>query len=127
MTIDGLRYIDTCEFWKDQYTKIHLENKALQDKVHMLEQEKQNSVEHLYGKGNHGNEIVSNPPLSEPRELGRADHEASRKRPLPTEEDRAVDKEQDYIDFSSSEDNSLRMSAHGKLEALQKCYAQLTV
>ncbi|RKF83148.1 hypothetical protein GcC1_006001 [Golovinomyces cichoracearum] len=34
-----LRYIDTVEFWKDQYTKIHIQKKELEDKVHSLEQQ----------------------------------------------------------------------------------------
>jgi len=33
------RYVDSTDFWKDQYSKIHLENKALQDKVLRLEEE----------------------------------------------------------------------------------------
>ncbi|TQS38097.1 hypothetical protein Golomagni_01404 [Golovinomyces magnicellulatus] len=35
-----LRYIDTVEFWKDQYTKIHIQKKELEDKVYSLEQQK---------------------------------------------------------------------------------------
>jgi hypothetical protein len=119
MVIDGLRYIDTCEFWKDQYTKIHLENKALQDKVHMLEQGRQKFVEGLYVQDSHEQDIVSSHAIPEPGELGRADHQASRKRPAPIREDCVEVQEQDYIDFPSSEDNFLNMSSYGKPEAWQ--------
>lgn len=32
------RYVDTYEFWKDQYTRIHLEKKALEDRVRQVEE-----------------------------------------------------------------------------------------
>lgn len=32
------RHIDTTEFWKEQYTKIHVEKKALEDKIRCLEE-----------------------------------------------------------------------------------------
>jgi hypothetical protein len=34
---DAHRYVDSCEFWKDQYTKIYEQKKVLEDKVHLLE------------------------------------------------------------------------------------------
>jgi hypothetical protein len=39
-TIQEPRYVDSADFWKEQYSKIHLENKALQDKVLRLEEER---------------------------------------------------------------------------------------
>ncbi|CAG8976210.1 hypothetical protein HYALB_00011141 [Hymenoscyphus albidus] len=33
------RYVDSVEFWKDQYTRVHEEKKDLQDKVHRREEE----------------------------------------------------------------------------------------
>lgn len=34
----SLRYVDGCDFWKELYEKVHQENKALQDKVRLLEE-----------------------------------------------------------------------------------------
>ena len=36
-TTPSNRYVDTSEFWKEQYSKIYQEKKALEDKVHRLE------------------------------------------------------------------------------------------
>ena len=33
----NFRHVDGCEFWKDQYERIHQENKELKDKVRLLE------------------------------------------------------------------------------------------
>ncbi|KAE8444895.1 hypothetical protein EG329_014143 [Mollisiaceae sp. DMI_Dod_QoI] len=38
-----LRYIDTAEFWKDQFTRLHQEKKELEDKVHCLEEAQRQS------------------------------------------------------------------------------------
>ncbi len=35
---DQMRYIDTCEFWKDRYTEMYLEKKNMEDKLHCLEE-----------------------------------------------------------------------------------------
>jgi hypothetical protein len=36
-TTPSNRYVDTSEFWKEQYSKIYQEKRALEDKVHRLE------------------------------------------------------------------------------------------
>ncbi|TVY59651.1 hypothetical protein LSUE1_G008566 [Lachnellula suecica] len=38
---DEHRYVDSAEFWKDQYSRIHVEKKTLEDKVNRLEEEQQ--------------------------------------------------------------------------------------
>jgi hypothetical protein len=117
VSIDGLRFIDTCDFWKEQYTKIHLENKALQDKVHRLEQAELKPPETPHCQYTHHMlHIPSGQFLSEPRDVGRTDTEGSRKRRAPVAEDRAEYQEQGYMDFSSSEDICFSMSNYGKPE-----------
>jgi len=117
VSIDGLRYIDTCEFWKDQYTKIHLENRALQDKVHRLEQLGEHKLlECPRDQAIHDIlQVSSNPSLAEPGTVGGVENEASRKRPAQIGEDRPGYQEQTYVDFSSEqEDVCLSMSKYGK-------------
>jgi hypothetical protein len=115
--IDGLRFVDTCDFWKEQYTKIHLENKALQDKVHRLEQAGLKLPETPHGQYTHHMlHISSGQFLPEPGDVGRTDTEGSRKRPAPVAEDREEYQEQGYMDFSSSEDICINMSNYGKPE-----------
>ncbi len=44
---NDLRYVDTPEFWKEQYTRIHAEKKLLEDKICRLEEsQKQHRVRH---------------------------------------------------------------------------------
>ena len=115
--VDGLRYVDTCEFWKDQYTKIHLENKALEDKIHMLQHGRQKLLMNLHDQSNLQNhETTSSRALEGCREFGPMERGPSRKRPSSTVEDIAGDQGQDYIDSSSSEENCMRMSTYGKHE-----------
>jgi len=117
--VDGLRYIDTCEFWKDQYTKIHLENRALQHRILALEQKEQQSSSisresideqvdhHEMGMGErrvHGGSGRS----------GRQDNEASRKRPAHFGEYIADYQERDRVDFSFSDDICLKLNNYGK-------------
>ncbi|CZR57302.1 uncharacterized protein PAC_07191 [Phialocephala subalpina] len=47
---DDMRYVDTAEFWKDQYSKLHLEKKALEDKVHCLEEARRLSRKRVHGE-----------------------------------------------------------------------------
>ena len=115
--VDGLRYVDTCEFWKDQYTKIHLEKRALEDKVQMLEHERQKPLMNIHDQGDHRNhEITSSRALEGYREVSRTEKEPFRKRPSSAVEDIAGDQGQKYMDSSPSADNCLRMSTYGKHE-----------
>ncbi len=114
---DGLRYVDTCEFWKDQYTKIHLEKKALEDKVQMLEHGRQKLLMNIHEQGDHQNhQITSSHALEVCREVSRMEKEPFRKRPSSAVEEIPGDQGQSYIDSSSSVDNCLRMSTYGKHE-----------
>ncbi|KAN0110452.1 hypothetical protein V8E51_006839 [Hyaloscypha variabilis] len=116
LSIDGLRYIDTCEFWKDQYTKIHLENRALQCKILALEQKVQQSTsvsfEKTHDQANHseGRMEGGDLPVEPPENIGRQDIETSRKRPAQFEEHGAGYHEQGYVAFSSSDDICLSLS-----------------
>jgi hypothetical protein len=120
LSIDGLRYIDTCEFWKDQYTKIHLENRALQCKILALEQKVQQSTsvsfEKTHDQANHseGRMEGGDLPVEPPENIGRQDIETSRKRPAQFEEHGAGYHEQGYVAFSSSDDICLSLSNYGK-------------
>lgn len=115
----GARYIDTCEFWKDQYTKIHLENKALQDKIHKLEQGNSKLLGNIHEEQDLLGLVVSTPqPSVEPGNVVRVDNQASRKRPTPFQGDGLGDQEPQA--FSCSEDHCLIMSNYGKPSAQSK-------
>jgi hypothetical protein len=113
---DRLRFIDTCEFWKDQYTKIHSDKKALQDKVHELEEARRQLLERLHGQINLPLLSNSNRQLLEASAFNdQMGNEASRKRPAPAEEHRTDDQGEGRNCILSSEDHSLRISSYGKL------------
>jgi hypothetical protein len=117
VSTDGLRYIDTCEFWKDQYTKIHLEKNVLQDKIHRLEEARRQLLESLHGQCNHtlphspSGIFIGGPEVNE-----LIPNEASRKRPAPSQEEMAEYKQEGDVDCSSSEDNFLRVNSYGELQ-----------
>jgi hypothetical protein len=118
ISIDGLRYVDTYEFWKEQYTKIYLENKTLQDRIHRLEQAGLKFHETPHGQDNHHIlQTSSDRFYPELGDAGRTYTESWRKRPAPVAEDRAGYHEQDHTGPSFSEDNCMRMSNYGTHEA----------
>ena len=105
------RYVDTSEFWKDQYTKIHLEKKGLEDMVHKLEEERR-----LLGVGSH----ASGPLDTRVREIlgiSDANHgitdSNSLKRSAPPLED-SSDIEVELAVPTTIVDGHLRLSSNGK-------------
>ena len=98
MTIDGLRYVDTCEFWKDQYTKIHGQKKVLEDRVHCLEEAQRLVRESVHSDGSIDEVIIVNP----------------KKRPAPMQEVEERHSGDDDLALAFSEDSILRLSSYSE-------------
>jgi hypothetical protein len=117
ISIDGLRYVDTCEFWKEQYSKIYLENKALQNTVQKLEHAGLKLHETPHDQNNHKMlQSLGDPLIPELGEVGCTYTESSWKRPAPIEENRVGYHEQDRTGHSFPEDNCMRMNNYGTQE-----------
>lgn len=96
-TVD-CRHIDSAEFWKDQYTKLHLEKKALVDKIHQLEE----------SQGKH--ELLNNHELDMGAILG---HSRKRRAASPNGETWRYDPEEDQE--PANQDLLLQLSSYGTL------------
>ncbi|KAF4636782.1 hypothetical protein G7Y89_g1282 [Cudoniella acicularis] len=110
------RYIDTPEFWRDQYTKVHLEKKALEDKVLRLEEERRLLKEGIGREDSQGDDshpLTVRQPLGGPQDYDKSTSN-SRKRLAP-HGDRAQFEEQERPELRFkllSEDNILRISSY---------------
>jgi hypothetical protein len=97
-----------------------LDKKALQDKVHELEEARRQLLESLHGQINHPLLGNSNRQLLEGSAFNdQMGNGASRKRPAPAEEHRTDDQGEGHNSILSSEDHSLRISSYGKLAPRQ--------
>lgn len=109
-TKDHLRYVDTSEFWKDQYTSIHNKNKALEDKLRCLEEGQ--SLSHDQSSADEDLRQIFEAENFRMMELG-----TLRKRPASTQD---VESSQDPSDVITSpsvwDNNILRLSSCGAKE-----------
>lgn len=112
---EQLRYVDTTEFWKDEYDKIYKEKKALEDKVNSSEEARRISEERLRGDTNtethrspKGKEAVRWHGHSELIEAG-----MSRKRLAPSQDIEDSEDEAD-LDAVLGSDINLILSGYGE-------------
>jgi hypothetical protein len=104
---DEHRYVDSTDFWKDQYQHIHHEKKLLEDKLHQLQEAKR-----LLGDSPHNQSDSSSQHMSAVEQLiENAIHNGAEKRKPPYDEGSLP-----YdlsITESATDDHLLRMSSHG--------------
>jgi hypothetical protein len=91
---------------------IHSENKALQEKLHRLEQANSKLQGSLRGGKDHNLARSIDQPLIEPRIVGRADNDSSRKRLIPFGEDGVGDEDPQSV--LALIDHCLTMSNYGR-------------
>lgn len=111
---NALRFIDTCEFWKDQYTKIHLEKKGLEEKVHRLEERQRQLLEghsqhNVLSAVNTIGQVFDTTQIDVGLGVG-----ASRKRPAPIVEEWLSSAGIGEIAVELDEGHFLRMNSYGK-------------
>ena len=109
IALGTLRYIDTSEFWKEQYTKILLEKKELEDKVHQLEEAQRQLQENphrpndsSYINLNEGHQVFD--PVGD---------EGSRKRPAQSAEDEMEEDGQAAFSLHPVDKHFLTMNSYG--------------
>lgn len=119
--IGTLRYIDTCAFWKDQYTKIYQEKKELENKVHRLE-EAQRQVQENAQASNHRSVHIT--PALQPVEshgvVNVVGNEGSRKRPGEFGEDEMEDDGLATLSLQPIDEHFLTMNSYGTYQGRQE-------
>jgi hypothetical protein len=109
---DEHRYVDTAEFWKDQCTRFHRENKGLEDKVDRLEEELRILRQSTSQNGSldavpHQLGLLQQPGLVDQH----IDGGTSRKRRA---EDTVGDRDSPFEPASPADDNQLRLSSYSQ-------------
>lgn len=119
-----LRHIDTADFWKEQYTRIHLQKKALENRVESLEESRVQLLEKLHGNTNQ--DFMTTPPRNslEDAVIGRRllGIGSRKRRASDLDDDLDADQSCDW-EVNPTSDGFLEMSSYGKYHGLTKVLA----
>jgi len=108
-----LRYVDAPEFWRAQYTSIHLEKELLEAKIHRLEEAQRQLQTRLDERNDRDHREVSEESETQPFDGQFANGYNARKRPAMDEGLDAIPGQKHGHDISLANDILLGLSGSG--------------
>jgi hypothetical protein len=121
------RYVDSADFWKEQYSKIHLKNKALQDKLLRLEEEQRLIRESIdQGADQDGAPSLVQELLAQAHGV-RAGNPRKRHAPDDVEWWLEDQQNQEARLPSYAEDSSLRLNSYGMYSCFRRNIRRLSI